>query len=111
MSFVEDGIEQITPEELLEIVNDADRKVILIDVRELEEYVSGHIAGVPLIPMNTIPEKLDELDSDQTYIFICKSGGRSQNVARYLKANGYENVMNYSGGMMNWQGPIEITEE
>ncbi|MEN0644227.1 rhodanese-like domain-containing protein [Alkalicoccobacillus gibsonii] len=107
MSFEEDGIVQIDQEELRELILTGAKEPILIDVRELDEYEEGHIPGVPLIPMNTIPSFADDFDRTSSYVFICRSGKRSQNVARYLKEQGMLNVRNFAGGMLSWQGEVK----
>jgi rhodanese-related sulfurtransferase len=108
MKKVIEGIRQVNAKELKEILEKLEtNKIKLIDVREPHEYAAGHIPGVPLIPMTTIPEKMTELNKEDEFIFICRSGNRSQLVARYLKANGFENVINFYGGMLSWDGPVK----
>lgn len=107
MSFEEEGIVQVDQEELRQLLATGAKEPILIDVRELDEYAEAHIPGVPLIPMNTIPSFLDDFDRNASYVFICRSGKRSQNVARYLKEQGMTNVRNFAGGMLSWQGEVK----
>ncbi len=107
MSFEKDGIVQVGPEELMEIYNSGEKEPIIIDVREPEEYEQGHIPGVPLIPMNTIPEHVEKLKQERSYIFVCRSGGRSQKVSLFLKEKGFDNVRNYAGGMLEWTGELK----
>lgn len=105
-----DGIQQFDAEELKKILEDP-KDLRIIDVREPEEYAAGHIPGIPLVPMNTIPAKLNELDSNQEYLFICRSGNRSQQVARFLKQQGFEHVSNFNGGMLSWKEPVKTGME
>lgn len=102
MAFEKEGIAQIEFEELQKIVEDKDRAQVIIDVREPDEYDEGHIPGIPLIPMHTIPAVISEFDKDKEYIFVCRSGGRSQNVAKFFIENGFDKVTNYAGGMLAW---------
>ncbi len=104
-----EGINQIKYPELQELVNLPTSK-ILVDVREYEEYIEGHIPGIPLIPMSEIIDLIEEFNKDQEYVFICRSGRRSQEVAKFFKMNGIELVSNYEGGMLEWQGDIEKGE-
>lgn len=78
--------------------------LVLIDVRETHEYNAelGHIDGTKLIVMNTIPNHLDEIPKDKPVVFICRSGGRSSQVAAFCMDQGYENVFNMKGGMLMW---------
>ncbi|WP_088103613.1 rhodanese-like domain-containing protein [Halalkalibacter urbisdiaboli] len=101
MAFEQDGIVQVEVDELKELLNS---DTIIVDVRELEEYDEAHIPGVPLIPMNSIPHHMEKLDKGKSYVFVCRSGARSQNVALYLNEHGFTDVKNYAGGMLNWDG-------
>ncbi|MBU9721842.1 MULTISPECIES: rhodanese-like domain-containing protein [Bacillaceae] len=104
MSFEQDGIKQIDVNELKELIKDLPSDKVVLDVREPEEYESGHIPGIPLLPMRSIPSMLNGFNEDKEYIFICRSGNRSQNVSLFLKENGFENVVNFNGGMLSWDG-------
>jgi rhodanese-related sulfurtransferase len=73
----------------------------VLDVREDYEWEAGHIEGATHIPLDQLPEQLNELDPDQDLHVICRSGGRSQRAAQWLVANGYSAV-NVSGGMGAW---------
>ncbi|WP_216828352.1 rhodanese-like domain-containing protein [Alkalihalobacterium elongatum] len=106
MSYELDGIKQIPFNELQEIINEGKPEPIIIDVREPEEYVEGHITNIPLIPMHNLPALISEFEKDKEYIFVCRSGNRSQNVALFFKDHGFEKVANYAGGMLGWQGEI-----
>ncbi|KEO84440.1 rhodanese-like domain-containing protein [Tumebacillus flagellatus] len=105
-----EGIQQFTAEEVKKIIEDP-KDIVILDVREPEEYNAGHIPGVPLVPMHTIPSKLNELDKDKEYLFICRSGNRSHQVARFLKQNGFEKVNNFNGGMLSWTEPVKTGME
>ncbi|PLT29241.1 rhodanese-like domain-containing protein [Peribacillus deserti] len=95
-------LKTITTDELQEKVEKGE-ELLLVDVREDEEVATGMIPGAIHIKMGDIPEKLDQLDKDKEYIFICRSGGRSGNVCHYLQDQGYK-VRNMTGGMLNWKG-------
>lgn len=77
--------------------------VVVLDVREQWEYDEGHIPGVNLIPMNEVPNRLDEIPTDQTVIVTCRSGNRSGQVADFLRQQGYDNVHNMDGGILAWE--------
>ncbi|PYZ97414.1 sulfurtransferase [Alteribacter lacisalsi] len=107
-----DGIKQVDAEELKELVKNKPADTVVIDVREPEEYEAGHIPGVPLLPMNSVPEMIDGFSKEKEYVFICRSGNRSQNVAMFLKDKGFDRVTNYDGGMLDWEyGKNEGPEE
>jgi rhodanese-related sulfurtransferase len=111
MSNFRDGIKQVDKEELKNILSVKDPKQIVIDVREPDEYDAGHIPGVPLAPMHTIPNLVEGFDNDKEYTFVCRSGNRSQNVSLFLKEQGIENVANFDGGMLDWDGETSAGPE
>ncbi len=74
---------------------------ILLDVRSDEEFLEGSAAGAAHIPIDQIPQRLKELNPEETYVVFCRSGQRSDMVQRFLLQNGFENVLNGgSFGMM-----------
>ena len=77
--------------------------VVLIDVREQWEYDEGHIPGVVHLPMNDVPNRLDEIPTDQTVVLTCRSGNRSNQMTNYLQEKGFDNVHNMEGGIVAWQ--------
>ena len=76
----------------------------LIDVREPHEYARGSLPGAVNIPLGTIPERMGELDPARRVVLLCKSGGRSTSAAEYLTANGFDDVVNLTGGMLAYAG-------
>lgn len=89
-------------------VNEIDRIVdpIIIDVREdyeLEE--TGTIKGAIHIPMNEVPNRLNEITKEREIYILCRSGVRSYNVAKYLNELGYE-AINLDGGIINYKGNL-----
>lgn len=106
MSYDMQGIKQISNNELKELLQTISNEAMVIDVREPEEFNAGHIPGVHLLPMQEIPALIEGFEHDKEYIFICRSGNRSQNVAMYLKQNGLSNITNVEGGMMFWDGDV-----
>jgi rhodanese-related sulfurtransferase len=109
MSFEKEGVIQIDVEELKEALNE--EHTIVIDIREYEEYVEGHIPGLPLIPMSEIIDVIDDFEKDRNYVLVCRSGRRSQETAKFFKMNGIENVKNYAGGMLAWDETVKDGEE
>jgi len=95
-------IKEITTEELQKRLNSGEQ-IELVDVRENEEVAQGMIPGAKHIRMNDIPENLDYFSKEKEYIFICRSGMRSENVCHYLQDQGFK-VVNMAGGMLDWKG-------
>jgi rhodanese-related sulfurtransferase len=99
-------IKTMTPDEVKERLEKGET-LHLIDVREDEEVAEGMIPEAVHIRMGDIPDHLDQLDPNEEYIFICRSGGRSEKVCKYLYAQGYERVINMAGGMRQWTGELK----
>ncbi len=78
-----------------------DESVVLLDVREDDEWQRGHAAGARHIPMGEVPARIGEIDPDAQLFVICHLGGRSLRVAQYLARNGYTPT-NVGGGMQAW---------
>lgn len=74
------------------------RDVQLIDVREPHEYDISRIEGSVLIPKDTLPSRLDELDDATTYVLQCKSGARSREATDLLRHAGFK-AYNLFGGI------------
>ena len=85
-----------------------DPDVLLIDVREQYEYDEGHIPGITLMPLGTIPNRLNEIPTDKEVVFICRSGNRSNQATQFLQQQGFDNVHNMLGGMNDWADDIAI---
>lgn len=92
------AVEDITVEELSALVASG---VVVIDVRESDEYVSGHVPGAVSAPMSALPDHIDVFAKDATNYVICQAGGRSMRVCEYLDGNGYR-VVNVTGGTGAW---------
>jgi rhodanese-related sulfurtransferase len=87
--------------EVTEVPTTFDESVVLLDVREDDEWQRGHAAGARHIPMGEVPARIDELDPGAKLFVVCHLGGRSLRVAQYLAQHGYTPV-NVSGGMKAW---------
>lgn len=75
--------------------------VVLIDVREDDEWAEAHVAHASHVALGTVPEHLDRFDGDPTYV-ICKAGGRSMRACEFAAGHGHR-VVNVAGGMLAWQ--------
>jgi len=82
---------------------DGNNSVVILDVRTLPEYSSGHIPGARCIPIDMLTARLGELDAEKLTIVYCKSGcNRSQRACQILKVNGFKQVKNMNGGIDAW---------
>ena len=91
----------------LQTLMEEEENLLLVDVRELHEYNEGHIPGAFLLPLGDLETDYELLERDQTIVLICRSGRRSAEAAEFLVQQGYENVYNLQGGMLDWSGPVE----
>lgn len=80
----------------------------LVDVRQAWEYARYHLPGALLLPTDEFAARFEtDLDPADEIICICEHGVRSEGVARFLAAQGYMNVATMSGGMAEYDGPVE----
>ena len=75
---------------------------ILLDVREPDEWLSGHAAGAKHVPLGQLRARLSVLPRDHAIITICRSGNRSSRAAAELRRAGFTDVRNMAGGMTAW---------
>ena len=78
-----------------------DQGIYLVDVREIDEYESGHVAGARNIPLSEFSSRITELPSSTIYM-ICRSGSRSMQVCEFCVDNGLSDVVNIAGGTLGW---------
>lgn len=88
--------------ELKEKMDSKPANVVYLDVRTPMEFKSNKIKGFKNIPVDQVPNRLGEIPKDKEIVVICQSGARSSSAVRFLKQNGYENIINVSGGMGAW---------
>jgi len=87
--------------EVASLPTDFGSSVVLLDVRENDEWQRGHAEHATHIPMGEVADRLAEIDPDAQLFLICHLGGRSLRVAHYLQSQGYRPV-NVAGGMQAW---------
>jgi SulP family sulfate permease len=84
---------------------------LLIDVREREEFVQGHLADARLIPLREIIEDAELLPRDRPILLVCRSGRRSTRAMHWLIDLGFKQVVNLKGGILSWKAmgrPVEV---
>lgn len=88
--------------DVAELARQREKGARLIDVREPDEYEGAHVPGAQLIPLGTVPERLDEVpEVDGPLYVICAMGGRSFRAAEFYRAQGIDAV-NVAGGTTAW---------
>ena len=101
--------EEISQEEAKDIMDTRD-DIVILDVREQDEYDAGHIPGAVLLPYTRVDELAESMlpDKDRTILVYCRTGRRSKIAAQSLAELGYSDVLEF-GGILNW--PYETVSE
>lgn len=99
--------EKITAQEAKDMM-DSDKEIVIIDVRELEEYQEGHIRDSILLPLGTIESNAEKVlqDKEVPILVYCRSGNRSAKASKILNELGYKYVYDF-GGISEWKYGIE----
>jgi rhodanese-related sulfurtransferase len=100
-------VEEVTPRQFMER-RDGGEALTLLDVREAWEV---KLAPAPTehlhIPMGELAARLGELDPQAPVVVICRSGGRSMQVAHFLEGRQFRAVANLSGGILEWSRDLD----
>ncbi|MCX7159233.1 MAG: rhodanese-like domain-containing protein [Betaproteobacteria bacterium] len=78
---------------------------LVLDVREVTEYAAGHMLGAKNVPLAAVEGRAGEFDKHKAkpVIVVCADGSRASKAAATLRAGGFANVLNLSGGLPAWQ--------
>ncbi|MFQ5615279.1 MAG: SulP family inorganic anion transporter [Anaerolineales bacterium] len=104
----EQGIQHWLPS-VLKLRLDEGDAIVLVDVREPDEYEKGHILDARLLPLRLMMSHLTRreqgasLPADRRIVLVCRSGRRSHLAAYILQDMGYTRVCNLQGGMLAWE--------
>lgn len=90
----------ITVQQAKEMIDSGD--VLILDVRTQEEYDAGHIRNSTLIPVQVLDKRWNELPRDKKILVYCRSGHRSLQASEILVNNGFKEIYNMKGGIMEW---------
>jgi hydroxyacylglutathione hydrolase len=94
-------VAQISVSELAARIEAGD--VTVVDVRGRAEWEGGRLPGVENIPVGHLADRIDDLPRDRLLVLHCQGGGRSAIAASVLRANGFDNVANLTGGFGEWE--------
>ncbi len=104
---------EISPADLkIKLALGAESKIALVDCREAWEHSTASISGGELIPMNTIPQRLqylEDLADEATVIVYCHHGVRSLMVINWLREQGLKDCLSLAGGIDRWSIEIDST--
>ncbi|MCK5889653.1 MAG: rhodanese-like domain-containing protein [Methylococcales bacterium] len=95
-------------------MNSAD--TIVVDVRDLHEYIQGHIEDSRNLPLSKFSERIESLEEfkNQAIIVVCQTGTRSISACKTLTKANFNNVFNMVGGMQSWEDnklPVHSTSK
>ena len=100
-------IQEMSPQEFLNR-RAGGAAMTLLDVREDWEIALAPVpAELVHIPMGRIAGRVAELDPSRTTVVICRSGGRSMQIANFLLAQGFASVFNLAGGILAWSRDVD----
>ncbi len=100
-------IKELSPREFL-ARRAGGTEMTLLDVREDWETALAPVPSPILhIPMGQIPARLGELDPNKETVVICRSGGRSLQVATFLAGQGFNSIYNLAGGILAWSKDVD----
>ncbi len=102
----------ISAKEFQELVKsgESNESCYILDVREADEYQSGHIPSAKLISLSQVEARASEIPRDRKVYVYCRSGNRSHEAIQRLHSLGFENLINLEGGLLKHQkcgGSIE----
>ncbi|USO00429.1 MAG: rhodanese-like domain-containing protein [Phycisphaeraceae bacterium] len=86
-----------------------DRRPIVVDVREPDEWKICRIDGAMLMPLGEVEERWDELDADEDtpVVLYCHTGVRSLTAAAIMQANGVRGARSLAGGIDLWSVAVD----
>jgi rhodanese-related sulfurtransferase len=106
-----DGATHVDPNAAEKLVKEG--KVTVVDVRTVNEYKQGHIAGAKNIDVteNDFEDKVSKLDKSKPYLVHCASGHRSTNSLETFKKLGFQSIYHLDGGMKAWEAAGKSVEK
>ena len=88
-------------------MRDAGEDLLVLDVRNPDEWAIGHLDGARLLPLPFLPDRLRELDPAQRTVVLCHRGIRSAQAVHFLRGQGFPRVRNLTGGIEAWSVEVD----
>ncbi|MEO7133876.1 MAG: molybdopterin-synthase adenylyltransferase MoeB [Vicinamibacterales bacterium] len=85
-------------------------QVVIVDVRESQEFQINRLPGSILIPLGDLPKRYVELDPNANIVTQCKSGMRSAKAQEFLRSKGFTKVRNLTGGVLGWVDQVDPSQ-
>ena len=108
-------MQQVSPDQFNDWISQssAQGQPLVLDVRETWECQLASIAPagceVQIMPMQTVPARIQELDKIRAIACLCHHGSRSMQVAAFLEHHGFTNITNISGGIHAWSNQVDAS--
>jgi rhodanese-related sulfurtransferase len=83
--------------------------LMLLDVREPSEWQIARIPGATLVPLRTLPARVESLDKSREIVLHCHHGLRSMHALQFLRQNGFRKLKNLRGGIDAWSRDVDPT--
>ena len=99
---------EISPQEFYQQWQETSLHVL--DVREVDEFVAGHVPDSHNLPLSQLEKLYQDLDENTEYHVICQAGKRSEKASAFLDSQGYR-VVNVQGGVAGFPGQLIKGEE
>ena len=96
--MTDDTAMNLSPDQLAEILAGTDVPT-LIDVRDEDEFATGHISGSINVPLTNVAPLFDDPETAEPMIFICESGVRSLQAVNFARLAGLTQIWSVDGGM------------
>lgn len=80
----------------------SDSEVYLLDIRGASELPRGVLPDSQHVPMHLLPLRMNDFPKDKDVVLYCHSGARSAHACMYLMQQGFTNVINLRGGILDW---------
>ncbi|MDH5681121.1 MAG: ThiF family adenylyltransferase, partial [Spirochaetota bacterium] len=97
----------ISVEEASSRLKSNDGNIVLLDIRDPNEYEISHVEGSVLIPGAILPDEVQNLDMSKEYFVLCKVGERSLEAAQFMTNLGFKKVRNVAGGINEWAEKVD----
>jgi molybdopterin/thiamine biosynthesis adenylyltransferase/rhodanese-related sulfurtransferase len=108
MTHTPNDLRRLSAKDLHALLEEAPgRRPLLIDVREVQEFSAGHLAGSVNIPLGELPQRLAEIPTDSAPVFICRVGGRSLAACQMALRANIASPANLEGGLLAWSAAID----
>lgn len=97
------GIKDVDCQGAMQLINH--KRAVVLDVREDNEYKSGHVLNAKHIPLGKLSQRLGELEKyrEQPIVVVCRSGNRSCAASALLGKQGFSQIYNLNGGVTAWR--------